>query len=363
VTNNASDNAFDFVVPGNLDARTGGYIYDKRIIDGLQSRGWQVNIHALDSAFPTPTTAALSDAEKALSSIPANSCVVIDGLAFGAMPEIAARQAERLRMIALVHHPLALETGLQPAQADRHRHDESRALESAHHVITTSPYTTAVLCANYGVPEPRISTVRPGTDSAPLATGSSPHDAQFNLLCVATLTARKGHDILLAALHQVADLPWRLTCVGSASMDPDTTRKLRAQIQALSLQDRVILTDELEEAELSSYYLQADAFVFASHYEGYGMALDEALARGLPIVTTNGGAIPTTVPPSAGLFVPVGDADALAVAIRRLLSDEAVRIELRDGAQKARDALSTWSQACDEFAAVVQRVSQSENTL
>lgn len=349
-----TDNAFDFLVPGDLDARTGGYIYDRRIVEGLRAHGWQIKVHALDASFPSPTQAALNAADETLAGIAAQRRVVVDGLAFGAMPDIATKHAARLRLIALVHHPLAKETGLDAVDAKRLLDHETRSLSAARRVITTS-HATAKALSDYAVLTEQISIVRPGTDAAPLARGSasSTSSAHLNLLCVATLTPRKGHELLITALHRLADRPWRLACVGSASRHPETAARLRTQINSLGLANRVLLTDEVDDATLAAHYRQADAFVLATHYEGYGMVFDEALACGLPIVTTDAGAIPDTVPASAGLLVPAGDESALCLALQRFMDDDSLRKRLRAGARAARLSLRSWPQACDEFAAAV----------
>ena len=101
-----------FVIPGSLDTPTGGYIYDRRIIEGLRRSGTQVDVKALSPLFPFPDAPASRAAERALRDLPDDTRVVIDGLAAGAMPKQIEREASRLRIVALVHHPLARETGL-----------------------------------------------------------------------------------------------------------------------------------------------------------------------------------------------------------------------------------------------------------
>jgi len=96
---------------------TGGYGYDRRIVAGLRTRGWTVRVEELDSSFPRPTPDALDHAARTLAALPDGTTVLVDGLAFGAMPHEAAREAARLRLIALVHLPLARETGLDPRVA------------------------------------------------------------------------------------------------------------------------------------------------------------------------------------------------------------------------------------------------------
>ena len=100
--------ALTFVVPGDLETRTGGYGYDRRIVDGLRERGWRVDVVSLDGTFPFPTRAAREEAGRALAAIPDGATVLIDGLALGVLPDEAEREGKRLNLVALVHHALAL---------------------------------------------------------------------------------------------------------------------------------------------------------------------------------------------------------------------------------------------------------------
>jgi glycosyltransferase involved in cell wall biosynthesis len=342
--------AFHLVIPRGFHARTGGFIYDRRIVETLRNCGWRVSVHELDASFPLPGDSALRDAASTLTRIRAGSRVVIDGLALGGMPDIAEREAARLRLIALIHHPLALETGLAEETAQRLREGERRALAAVSRVIVTSR-TTARALDDYGVAQARIAVVQPGTDPAPKAEGSGEHGP--HLLCVASLTQRKGHAVLLEALAGLRHLPWRLTCVGSVERDPTTAVAVRRQIVTSGLGGRVRLLGEIDESALASEYRRADGFVLASHYEGYGMVLAEALARGLPIVACAGGAVAETVPESAALLVPPASSGALRTALSRLIRDDDLRARLRKGAEDARRALPTWQTAAERFASAL----------
>mgnify|MGYP003339132674 CR=1 FL=1 len=112
--------SIDFVVPGDIDTPTGGYIYDREILAGLRSLKWQTTVHALDASFPQPTPPAARAARATFAAIPDGSLVVIDGLALPGLGRVLADEQRRLRLVALVHHPVALETGLEPALAQRY---------------------------------------------------------------------------------------------------------------------------------------------------------------------------------------------------------------------------------------------------
>ena len=344
-----------FVVPGELSSITGGYGYDRQMIAGLRQAGREIDVVALHAGFPWPDAAALADAAQRLAAIADGTQVVVDGLAFGALPDVAEQHAARLRWVALVHHPLALETGLSAQQGRVLFDSERRALAVARGVIVTSAATSREL-TRYGVAAGRVRVVTPGTDPAPLAVGSGadPVRPGLSLLCVATLTPRKGHAVLIEALRGLQDRAWTLHCVGSATRDTATANALRSAIAECGLGDRVQLHGEVSAAVLETMYAQADAVVLPSCFEGYGMALAEALAHGLPVVATTAGAIPDTVPRSAGVLVPPGDAVALRAALAALLDEPALRTRLAAGARAARAALPTWPQAQASFAAALE---------
>lgn len=343
-----------FVVPGDLGSLTGGYGYDRQMIAGLRQAGRAVEVVSLDAGFPWPDADVLARAGQQLAAIRNDALVVADGLAFGAMPGLAEQHAARLRWVALVHHPLALESGPSAQQRRALFDSERRALATTRGVIVTSAATARAL-TRYGVATEGVHVVTPGTDGAPLAIGSGV-DARrtgMSLLCVATLIPRKGHAILIEALSRLQDRPWTLHCVGSATRDADTASALRSAIARHGLGDRVRLHGEVSAGVLQTLYGQADAAVLPSLFEGYGMALAEALAYGLPVVSTTAGAIPDTVPRSAGLLVPPGDAVALRAALAALLDEPALHARLAAGARAARAALPTWAKAQARFAAAL----------
>jgi glycosyltransferase involved in cell wall biosynthesis len=346
-----------FVVPGDLASLTGGYGYDRRIIAGLNGVGQGVEVVSLQAGFPWPDDAVLANAAQQLAAVADGALVVVDGLAFGAMPALAEQHAARLRWVALVHHPLALETGLSPQQRRALFDSERRALATARGVIVTSPATAREL-SRYGVPAGAVHVVVPGTDPAPLAAAAAGRTAGrgLSLLCVAALIPRKGHTVLIEALSGLKDRAWTLHCAGSTTRDADTTRAVRQAIAAHGLADRVHLHGEAQAPALQLMYGQADAVVLPSYHEGYGMVLAEALAHGLPVVSTTAGAIVDTVPGDAGLLVPPGDALALGAALASLLDQPALRDRLAAGARAARATLPTWPQSVARFGAALAAV-------
>jgi len=340
------------VVPGSIAQRSGGYEYDRRIASGLRARGWIVDVKEIDGAFPRPSGATLERAARTLAEIPDGTVVVADGLAFGALPAEVERERARLCFVALVHLPLAAHIGIDREEAARFKDSERRALAAARACIVTGAATADVL-ESYGVGPERIAVVEPGTDRAPLARGSRD---PVHLVSVAAITPGKGHEDLLRALARVRGLRWRLTCAGAMDRHAPTTVRVRQLLIDEGLEDRVTLTGELDPPAVAALYDSADLFVHASRHETYGMAVAEALARGVPVVGSATGAIPDLVGSDAGLVVPPGDVDALAGALSRVLDDADLRERLTAGARRVRDRLPSWDDAADAMARLLARL-------
>jgi glycosyltransferase involved in cell wall biosynthesis len=280
---------------------------------------------------------------------------MVDGLAFGAMPDEAEREGARLRFVALVHHPLARETGLPTALAAALEASERRALAFAPRVVVTSRATVKAL-ASYGVDPSRVVVVEPGTDPAPLAHGSG--GPLTELLAVGSVVPRKGFELLIEALSRIPDRAWRLTCAGSLDRAPATASRVQQLVADYQLGGRVTFTGELGAEDLAVLYRGADLFVLPTFYEGYGMVVAEALARGLPVISTPVGGIPDLVMPDAGILVPVADAAALADALARVIDDPTFRAQLRAGAARRRAALPSWPDRARQMSAALTGISR-----
>jgi glycosyltransferase involved in cell wall biosynthesis len=338
-----------FAAPGALTTPTGGFVYDRRIVAGLSALGWRIDVVDLGDGFPFPSAETRAQARARLAALPPDQPVVVDGLALGVLPEVAAQLRA---LVALVHHPLALESGLSSSAAAALRVSETEALACARRVIVTSPSTARLVVSDYGVPAERVTIVRPGNDRAAPARVHA--EGPIELLAVAAVGPRKGYDVLLAAVAMLLDLPWRLTIVGDLGRDAETTARLRADIARFHLADRVALTGAVEADRLEALYAGSDIFVLASRFEGYGMAFTEAIAHGLPVIGTTGRAIPETVPTEASLLAPPDDIAAFSAAVRRLIEDSAERGRLAAGARAAALSLPTWEQAAELFSRAIE---------
>lgn len=343
------------LVPGSLDQLTGGYLFARHVVDGLAARGSAIRVIELAGRFPDADAAARSACAAALAQLPDGARAVIDGLALAGFDACLAREAERLRLVTWVHHPLADETGLSAADEARFRALESKLLLRFAGAICPSRCTAAAV-ARYGVDPARIAVAPPGTRKPVQPRKRARQDGALKLLLVATVTPRKGHRVLIDALARLNRNDWQLTCVGSLARDPAYVATVRAAIAAHGLAARIALQDEVPQEALGAAFDAADLFVLPSFHEGYGMVLAEALAHGLPIVTTRAGAIPETVPESAGILLPPGDVEGLAAALAQLLDDRALLFRLAQGAAAAGSRLTDWDAAVARWQREIERL-------
>ncbi len=328
-----------FAIPGDIETLTGGYIYERRLLEGLRGAGRHVTHIRLAASFPDPGPADMADAVAQLTALDPARPLILDGLVFGAIDTAGLSQV-RAPIVAMIHHPLALESGLSDTRRSHLFTTERDNLALAAHVLVPSPHTRATLVGRYGVPPDRITVARPGIDRP---DGPNTPITPPLILSVGIQHARKGHDILLEALGRLTDLDWQAVIAGSPH-DPACAEALARQHETLCLGSRVRLGGRVPQPELDALYRAASIFALATRYEGYGIVFDEALVHGLPIVSCRTGAVPDTVPPETGILVLPDSPEAFAAALRGLLTDFALRQAMATAARTAGAALPRWGE-------------------
>jgi len=329
-----------FAISADYERATGGWVYDQRLLEGLTRLGWRIHRLTLPPGFPHPSPAARTQAVAAFHGIADGSLVLVDQLCLGVLPEVAKAEAQRLRLVMIVHHPLALEDQRARPASLAFAQSEREALRHVAGVITTSPTTARILSTDYGVPTDRIIVAVPGVDRQPLARGSG--SRSLTLLSVGAVVPRKNHDTLIAALASLRHLPWRLAIVGNATRAPVHVARLRTRLAASGLTSHVTLTGEVSARALARRWQTADLYVAASRHEGYGMAIAEALSHGVPVITTRAGAVGAWIGRHGALVVPDGNTAQLRAALAQVITKPHLRAQLRRGALARRRALPTW---------------------
>jgi glycosyltransferase involved in cell wall biosynthesis len=335
------------IAPAPFDTLSGGYIYDRRMVEGLRRAGHTVEVAALPGAYPLTDQAAYAGARAAWQALTPGTRPIIDGLALPAFLGLAGELARR-DTVGLIHHPTALETGHSEEDRLSLREAEQRLMPLLSRIIVTSEPSAERLAADFGVDRARVAVVVPGIEDAPRSQGSG--RSSCHVLSVGTLVPRKGHDVLLRALARLFDLEWHLTIAGSPERDRVHARTLSALAEELGIAGRVRFAGEIADSELEALWREADLFALATYWEGYGSAVAEALRRGLPVAITAGGAVASLVPVEAGVICPPGDHEALSRAMRRLIFSPELRHEMAEAAWQAGQTLPSWDTQTEAFA-------------
>ncbi len=337
------------LVPAPFDTVSGGYGYDRAVVAGLRAAGHDVDVLEIDGTHPLPDATAQASARDAWQRVAADAVPVIDGLGLPAFAALGDALAARCA-VGLIHHPTALEPHHDDATRAALRDAERGLFARLARIVVTSAATAERLAAEFAVPRARIAVVVPGTADAPRSEGSGGPGCA--ILSVGVISPRKGHDVLLRALAKLPDLDWTLTIAG-APRDAAHAATLRALAAELGIAARVRFAGEVVDAALEALWRRTDIFALATRFEGYGMAVAEALKRGVPAAVTDGGAVGALLTPRTGVVVPVGDAAALSRALRRMIFDPALRAEMRDAAWDAGRALPDWPTQAQCFAAAL----------
>jgi glycosyltransferase involved in cell wall biosynthesis len=339
-----------FFVPGSFPATTGAIVFDRRLADELRSLGHEVTIMPVAGAHPQPDAAARASAAelwRAHQGRRPASMAVIDGFCLYAFDGLE-QSLQAAGAIGLVHHPMSLEPQLPQAERDAFAVIEQRILPRLARIVVPSDAIRTRLTAAAALAAAKVDVVTPGIPEAPRSTGSG--DRRCHLLAIGSLIPRKGHETVLRALAPLADLDWMLTIAGDSELDPDHAAGLRALAETAGLAGRVIFAGACTPERLEQLWQAADLFVSGSCFEGYGMAVAEAVRRGLPLAVTNGAAATEVIPLEGSVIVEPGDHVQLSKALRRLIFSAPLRQDLSEAAWRAGRAFPTWANQGQRFA-------------
>jgi glycosyltransferase involved in cell wall biosynthesis len=269
---------------------------------------------------------------------------------------VGARVIVTVHDLALVRFP---ELGTRPLQ--RMMRLARRSVAAAHRVIADSESTRRDLVELLGADSDKSRVIFPGCGAAfnplPAATARACVEARFGfttpyILHVGTLEPRKNIPALLRAFAQLCrthPVPHLLVLAGQRGWGYEP---IFESVRALDLGGRVQFTGGVRSDDLPALYGAADVFVYPSLYEGFGLPVAEAMACGTPVVASNASSLPE-VAGDAAVLVDPHDETALADAVRRVLTDPALRETLRTrGLQQARRF--TWERCARETLSVYE---------
>lgn len=306
---------------------------------------------ACTGGFPEPLTFSLR-ARRALAAHRGRFDVVHDNQCLGT--GLLGMVRDGWPVLATVHHPITVDRDLELAHADRLGRRlslrrwygfvgmQTRVARRLPAVITVSESSRADLVTHMGLPAERLAVVAVGVDHDRFRPRPEVERVPGRL--VATVSADvplKGLVPLLEALAKVlTERHAELVVIGR----PRAESQALAAVCRLGLEGAVRFEHGVDHERVVELYAEAEAAVVPSLYEGFSLPAVEAMACGVALVATTGGALPEVAGPdgAAALLVPPGDPSALAAAIGRVLDDPALRARLgRAGRRRVLDRL-TW---------------------
>lgn len=306
------------------------------------------------AGFPEPTTFSLRVARELAGRrgefdlVHDNQCL---GYGLLRLPRLG------LPTIATIHHPIQVDRALELAEATGFKRVtlrrwygftkmQERVARRLREVITVSSSSAAQIAEHYGVAPARISTIPIGTDVERFSPDPAVPKVPGRIVATASAdSALKGLGVLVEAFAKVCADHERaeLTVIGRAKPGGAVERA----IERHGLGRRVRFVSELTETELVDTLRSAEVACVPSLYEGFSLPAVEAMAVGLPLVSTTGGAIPEVAGAhgETTLAVPPGDAEALAAALGKLLDDPDLRAVLGGAARERAVSRFTWQAA------------------
>ncbi len=207
----------------------------------------------------------------------------------------------------------------------------------------------------FGIPRERFRVVYNGIDTGLFHTNGSGPKRPNSLIVVGGYSPIKGLTHLLKAMTLVrGEMDLKLTVIGG----PPGGKYSGSLVREHGLEDSVTFTGRISHDELVKQYGASQVAVVPSLYEGFGFPAGEAMACGLPVISSTAGALPEVVGPDgeAGLLVPPGDPVALAAALKRLMQDEELRRRMGVAARRRVETHFNWEQAAKKTVAVYEEL-------
>jgi len=335
-----------FLCPGNINSLTGAHIFTKRLTDGLKKNGHHVVIHQLTNDFPFPSDNSLQETQNILNLIPPSEIIIFDNLISTAIPGLLKEMDNKERLVCLFHLPLSIYPGFSAYQREILTASEDETLSYTHNILAVGPFVENFLI-NHGVDKKRIILTFPGVDVFPQKKiyPTKPR----KLISVANFIRSKGHVPLVKALTALKNINWILDCYGDLDQDRQYLADLQAMIRRSDLQKKIFIHGTISGKALSEAYLNADLFIHPSEFETYGIAITEALAHGIPVVSSTGGGTLSTVPATMGKFFKPDDVYGLVTLLEVLFENTEIYKKLCTEASKYKNQAIPWQKSIDIF--------------
>ena len=334
------------VIYGDLDQTTGGYLYDRKLVDYLRESGDQVDILSLDDqGYFRNLLSRRPWLSLKHSELKDYDALIIDELCHSAVAGPVAELARHTCTIGLVHH---LKCSEPQGWVMRKVASiiEKRFLDNLNGLICNSQ-TTALSCQNLANKHIPTCVAKPATISSIETLTEdeikrrTSHRDPMRITFLGTVTPRKGLHHLLEALSKV-NAAMQLTVIGSTSRDPDYARRCQKMVKKIHRHNPRFLS-EIDQAQLLRELSQSDILAVPSDYEGYGIAYLEGFSAGLPCIATAQGAPPEFVKDGEnGFLIEPGDTVRLGQRLDALAADRVKLMRMSLNARKTYTEHPSW---------------------
>ena len=301
---------FTFFYPGNINQKTGGYIYENNILKFSKTNKYPINFIELSSNFPNPNIQDIENLHKITNNIKSDNILIFDGLVLEGLHK-SINILDNFKIIALIHHPLYLEFNGKKSEDFFKR--AIKIYKKIDYFIVTSHTTKKLLSKTFKIKSSKISIVEPGIEK--FKKYKKIPSAKVKLLTCGSNIERKKYDYLINEIKNIDNI--QLNIVGDVSRENKYANKIKNIINNNNLENKVILHGEISQVKLEKIYSNCDFYISTSEYEGFGMSLANAALSKLPIISYKTSTIEKTIGKAGVLYFDGHNKDTL----KKLIND------------------------------------------
>ena len=301
---------FTFFYPGNINQKTGGYIYENNILKFSKTNKYPINFIELSSNFPNPNIQDIENLHKITNNIKSDNILIFDGLVLEGLHK-SINILDHFKIIALIHHPLYLEFNGKKSEEFFKR--AIKIYKKIDYFIVTSHTTKKLLSKTFKIKSSKISIVEPGIEK--FKKYKKIPSSKVKLLTCGSIIERKKYDYLINEIKNIDNI--QLNIVGDVSRENKYANKIKNIINNNNLEKKVILHGKISQVKLEKIYSNCDFYISTSKYEGFGMSLANAVLSKLPIISYKTSTIEKTIGKAGVLYFDSHNKDAL----KKLIND------------------------------------------
>ncbi len=301
---------FTFFYPGNINQKTGGYIYENNILKFSKTNKYPINFIELSSNFPNPNIQDIENLHKITNNIKSDNILIFDGLVLEGLHK-SINILDHFKIIALIHHPLYLEFNGKKSEEFFKR--AIKIYKKIDYFIVTSHTTKKLLSKTFKIKSSKISIVEPGIEK--FKKYKKIPSSKVKLLTCGSIIERKKYDYLINEIKNIDNI--QLNIVGDVSRENKYANKIKNIINNNNLENKVILHGKISQVKLEKIYSNCDFYISTSEYEGFGMSLANAALSKLPIISYKTSTIEKTIGKAGVLYFDSHNKDAL----KKLIND------------------------------------------